>query len=120
MLEYKVCFYITYKWGYRYSQINGKLILPKNYYGKMYYCGATLEEAVAKVRPYVANLEVQGTGFCTSMGIRRGREKGKNIRWSDYHKRGAAKEVWMAILTDAVRRRDTAAEELRRRAGRMY
>ena len=98
MLEYKVCFHMSYHQPYSVTH-KGELILPKKWHGKMHYCGATLEEAVAKVRYHVANYEARHAGTCTSMWIMRGKEKGKNIKWTDYHRRGATKELWQKALT---------------------
>lgn len=94
---------MSYREGFRYNPNTDKLVLPSTYNGKLHYCGATLEEAVSKVRMVVASMEVNQTGTCTSMWIMRGREKGKNIKWKDYHKRGNAKEAWLESLKTMAR-----------------
>ena len=94
---------MSYRHGFSYNPRTDRLVLPRTYNGKLHYCGATLEEAVSKVRMIVASMEVGQSGTCTSMWIMRGREKGKNIKWKDYHKRGAAKEVWLETLKEAAR-----------------
>lgn len=105
MLEYKVCFYISYRWGYLYNRFKDELVLPRAHNGKLHYCGHTLEDAVRKVRNYVARLEVNGNGTCTSMYIMRGREKGKNITWKSYHKKPETKKLWLEVLTEVIRRK---------------
>ena len=99
-MKYKVCFHISYHQPYSIDRRDNSLILPAKWHGKMHYCGNTLEDAVSKVRSYVASLELNGRGTCTSMWIMRGTEKdtGKNIKWGAYHKPKELKSRWRDTL----------------------
>jgi len=79
MKEYKVRFYISYKW----ISPTGK---SEIYNGKLHYVGDTLNEAVDKAIGFIRAYEKRNQGYCTSMLIQRGRERGRNIKWKDYVK----------------------------------
>lgn len=97
MMEYKVCFHMSYPLGWTDPNT------PKRtrYHGKMHYCGTDLEEAVAKIRRTVAWDFVARGARCTSMWIMRGRDRGKNITWAEYHKEGEAKRLWDKEIAEA-------------------
>lgn len=82
MMEYKVCFHMSYKNPDGTHLGNGKL----------HYCGHTLEEAIEKAlnismvlgfRPSTGRYT---TYICTSFAIQRGRRRGENVKWEDYKK----------------------------------
>lgn len=85
MQEYKVCFHMSY--------VNKYYGTTWKHNGKMHYVGRDLEEAVEKVRGHVA-AAVHTGGKCTSMWVMRGRDKGLNIKWDEYHKKGEPKKRW--------------------------
>lgn len=116
MLEYKVCFHISYwcPWTADYYKLkNGKQSNRKRGHGKLHYAGYDLEEAVAKVRGSMAWQQVRaehdperGKGEftkCTSMWVMRGRQRGLNVKWDEYHKKGEAKKLWKKALVEAGR-----------------
>lgn len=91
MMEYKVCFHISYTpyWLNERREERrtptGRVSKQRVWHGKMHYSGHTLAEAVDKIRPYLERLEQNNRGYCTSMWIMRGRERGRNIKWADYN-----------------------------------
>jgi hypothetical protein len=110
MMEYKVCFHMSYTPNW---EVAGESPKKKKFHGKMHYCGHTLEEAVAKIRKFVARYQVHERGTCTSMWIMRGRRKGDNIKWNDYHSKGEPKKEWKRVL-------ETATKEMNRKRLNLF